>query len=140
MSLHIAFHEVDALESEIVQSVPIDLNRPVGTGGRSKACEAIGGSIANHRNVQRRAARLIGECDWMQMNIPGCPRDRTERPGVLEIRLEDMNETGRADDAGKQRCVCPPACADVKGYVAGLHEFFRDARREVAFQPLSPEI
>lgn len=137
VSLHIALDEVDALESEVVESAPLDLNRSVGAGGLSEACEAVGGSIADHRDVQRGAARFVGQCEWMDVNIPGRTRDRVQRLGVLTIRFEGVDEAGGADDPGQQGCVSPPPRPDVKCSIARPHELLCYARGEVALQPLS---
>jgi hypothetical protein len=140
MPLYVALDEVDALEWEVVKSTSIDLKGLVGPRRRSETCEAVGGSIADYWDVQRRNARLVRECEWMELDILARACDREQRPGMLTIRLEGMDETGGADDACEEGCVGSPARTDVEDYITGPQEFFCYARCEVSPDPLSPEI
>jgi hypothetical protein len=136
VSLYVALDEVDALELEIIESPPLDLNGLVSAHGPIKARESVGGAIADQRNMQFGVARLVGECEWMEVDIVSCARNRSQRPSVLRIRLESVDETRRADDAGHQRCVRSPARADVNGHIARSHELLCQPRSEVSCELL----
>ena len=140
VSLDVALDEVDALEVEVVESTPLDLNRAMVALGGSQACEAVDGAIAEHRDVQRGDSRVVGEGERMETNVPGPARNRTQCPRVLRVRLEGVDEPGAADDAREQGGIGSPPRTDVERDVAGPRELLRHAWSEVAFDLLSFEI
>lgn len=140
VTLHVALHERDALETERIQALEANADRGHAvrsTARRGNAREAVEPLAGDDGNVQDGVAGLVGETDAVDSHVRA--GETAKRRRMLRIRLEHVHVPCRPDEPREEPRVDAPTCARIDDDGAWANELLHKAKREVALTPVAED-